>query len=110
MFKIEVQRPEDIEIGGETFTLDISDTAIERLSTASGFMKQITEQLNGETLNDRAKCQDFCRGIINGMMLDEPFERLYALMGKSTVKIVLLIPEILKAYTAIAKKAGKALK
>ena len=108
--KIELQRPEDIEIGGEVFTLDLSDEAIERLSKGSDFMKKLMGGLNGETLDDMAKCAGFCREFVNGVMVDEPFDRLYAAMGKSTVKVVLLIPKLLKAYTDIAKEAGKALK
>lgn len=111
MYKIDVKNElEDIEICGSVYQLDLSDDAVKRFGKDSEYLKDIMKNLFAETLNDFEKCTVFCRDFINGMMLNEPFDAIYAGLGNSTVKTVVVIPKLLAAYQSIAREASKNLK
>lgn len=99
-----------IEIGDSVYALDLSDDIVERFSEGSEYLAGVMENLNAANLNDFTKAKEFSRDFINGLMIGDPFDSIYEGLGRSTVKMVLLIPKLLDAYKAIATEAGKAIK
>lgn len=108
MIRIEVKAPiMDVEIEKKIFKLDLSDNAYSRFysvwnKSCEVFAKYQNNSLNNslnnsENFEELEMFKESCKRGINAVLLEEPFEEIYALCGQSTVRVMQILEILVKA-------------
>ena len=97
---------EEIDIGGKVYRFNVSDEALKSLEKG-GSLEVKAKELTGEKLNDLDTGRQVCRDYINAILEDEPFDEIYQNLGKSLVRVMYVLPQIIDAYTVTAKDHTK---
>ena len=100
---------EEIEIGGKVYRFNVSDDALKSLEKG-GALEVKAKELTGDRLNDLDSGRQVCRDYINAILEGEPFDEIYDILGKSLVRVMYILPQIIDAYTVTAKDHTKEFK
>jgi len=100
---------EEIEIGGKVYRFNVSDEALINLEKG-GALEVKAKELTGEKLNNLDTGRRICSEYINAILEGDPFDEIYQNLGKSLVRVMYVLPQIIDAYTFTAKEHTKEFK